>query len=177
MRYLLYLPGLILLLAPLLVATLKDHAAAQERRELEAKIAAAEEEKRIAAEAKKAEQERKAAEREAIRAAKDAEKQRRMDARLEYARQMAELAERKAKALREAKELERSTNISPATKPKLEPKPQPKPEPQVKAPATPAKASNAARMINFILLFMLISFRTAFSPGRPRSPLSSRRHA
>ena len=106
MRYLLYLPGIILLLLPILRMRHAAKRAEQARREQEAERAAAAEQRRIEAERKKAIQERKAAEREATRVAREAEQQRKQAARLEAARQRAEYAERELAARREAKALE-----------------------------------------------------------------------
>ena len=102
MRYLLYLPGIILLLIPLLGQALADKQAAEAQREKEA----AAEQRRIEAEAKKAEKAAKAAERERIRAAKEAERQRKLDERLEAARKLAEYAERELAAKQAAKALD-----------------------------------------------------------------------
>lgn len=107
MRYLLYLPGIILILLPILSARNAARRAEQARREQEAERAAAAEQRRIEAERKQAISQAKAAERERIRAAKEAEQERKQAARLEAARQRAEYAERELAAKREAKALDR----------------------------------------------------------------------
>lgn len=120
MRYLLYLPGIILMLLPILTARRRAIAAEQARREQEAERAAIAEQRRQAAERKQAIQAAKAAEREAARAAREAEQQRKQAARLEAARQRAEYAERELAAKREMKALERA-QIIPDAEPDTEP--------------------------------------------------------
>ena len=131
MRYLLYLPGIILILVPILAMRHAAKRAEQARREQEAERAAAVEQRRIEDERKQAIQQRKAAEREAAKAAKEAEQQRKQAARLEAARQRAEYAERELAAKREAKALERG-EIIPA-----------EPE-QPEAPADPVEQAQPA---------------------------------
>lgn len=113
MRYLLYLPGIILILLPILSARHAANKAEQARREQEAERAAAAEQRRIEAERKQAVQAAKVAERERVKAAKEAEQQRKQAAKLEAARLRAEYAERELTAKREAKALERGEIIPP----------------------------------------------------------------
>lgn len=129
MRYLLFLPGIILILLPILAARSAARKAEQARREHEAAQAAAAQQRRIEAERKRAIQAAKAAEREAAKAAREAEQQRKQAARLEAARQRAEYAERELAAKREAKALERG-EIIPATEQPAEPVAQAAPEPK-----------------------------------------------
>ncbi len=131
MRYLLYLPGIILILVPILAMRHAARRAEQARREQEAERAAAAEQRRIEAERKQAIQQRKAAEREAAKAAREAEQQRKQAARLEAARQRAEYAERELAAKREAKALERGEIIP------VEPE-------QPEAPADPVEQAQPA---------------------------------
>lgn len=135
MRYLLYLPGIILILLPILSARNAARRAEQARREQESERAAAAEQRRIEAERKQAISQAKAAERERIRAAKEAEQERKQAARLEAARQRAEYAERELAAKREAKALDRErAQIIPDAEPDTEPtEPDIKPtEPDIK---------------------------------------------
>jgi len=111
MRYLLYLPGIILFLLPFLSRLRAVRRAEQAERERQAQQAAAAEQRRNEAERKRAIQAEKAAKREAARAAKEAEQERKKAARLDYARQLAEYAERALQAKREAKEIERAPII------------------------------------------------------------------
>lgn len=139
MRYLLYLPGIILILIPILSMRHAANKAEQARREQEAERAAAAEQRRIEAERKQAIQADKAAKREAAKAAKEAEQERKQAAGLEAARQRAEYAERELAAKREAKALDRErAEIIPApteqpTEPAMQAEPDsiaPDPEPQ-----------------------------------------------
>lgn len=143
MRYLLYLPGIILMLLPILTARRRAIAAEQARREQEAERAAIAEQRRQAAERKQAIQAAKAAEREAARAAREAEQQRKQAARLEAARQRAEYAERELAAKREMKALERAQIIS---QPDEQPADAEPPVPEFKRPEMPVakiKGNNA----------------------------------
>lgn len=159
MRYLLYLPGIILILLPILSARNAARRAEQARREQEAERAAAAEQHRIEAERKQAISQAKAVERERIRAAKEAEQERKQATRLEAARQRAEYAERELAAKREAKALDRErAQIIPdapeqpaepaeqaepvSIAPKPAPEPQPEPE-QRQTPALNVKGNNA----------------------------------
>lgn len=122
MRYLLYLPGIILILLPILTVRRAAKRAEQARRDQEAERAAAAEQRRFAAERKQAIQEVKAAEREQARAAKEAEQQRKQAAKQEAARLRAEYAERELAAKRESKALDRErAQIIPDAEPDTEP--------------------------------------------------------
>ena len=127
MRYLLYLPGIILILMPILSMRHAANKAERARREQEAERAAIAEQRRIEAERKQAIQQAKAVEREKAKAVREAEQQRKQAARLEAARLRAEYAERELAAKREAKALERA-EIIPA-------EPEPPAEPVIDAPA------------------------------------------
>lgn len=130
MRYLLYLPGIILLLIPFIRMAMS---ASREREAMREREAAAEQ-KRIEAEQNKALRAQKAAEREAARAVREAETERKQAAKLEYHRKLAEYAERSLQAKREAKSIERDEIISHNVEPT---KPEPvKPEPIEIQPVT-----------------------------------------
>jgi len=121
MRYLLYLPGLILLILPFALREIAAKQAADAKREKEAQRAAAEEQRRIEAEAKKAEKKAKAAERERVRAIREADRQRKQAERLEVARLRAEYAERELAAMRELKALQRAETVPAAPVERVEP--------------------------------------------------------
>lgn len=106
MRYLLFLPGIILIMLPFLRIRHAANKAERARRQQEAEREAAAEQRRIEAERKRAIRAAKAAEREKARDAREAEQQRKLDARLEAARKRAEYAERELAAKREAKALD-----------------------------------------------------------------------
>lgn len=114
MRYLLFLPGIILIMLPFLRIRHAANKAERAMRQQEAERAAAAEQRRIETERKRAIQAARAAEREKARAAREAEQQRKLDARLEAARKRAEYAERELAAKREAKALERAQIIPDA---------------------------------------------------------------
>lgn len=111
MRYLLYLPGIILILTPFIRMRRAAIRAERERCEREAELAAAAERRRIEAERKQAIQAAKALERETSKAAREAEQQRKRAERLEAARLRAEYAERELAAKREMKALERAQSV------------------------------------------------------------------
>lgn len=111
MRYLIFLPGIILILLPILSLRYSARKAEEARREQEAERAAVEEQRRIEAERKQAIKAAKAAEREKAKAAREAEQERKRADRLEIARQRAEYAERELAAKRELKALERAQII------------------------------------------------------------------
>ena len=113
MRYLLILPGIILMLLPILSAARASRKAEEARRQQEYERASAAELRRVEAARKQAIQAAKAAEREKARADREAEQQRKQAARLEAARLRAEYAERELAAKRAAKALdqERHENI------------------------------------------------------------------
>lgn len=139
MRYLLYLPGIILILLPILSARNAARRAEQARCEQEAERAAAAEQRRIEAERKQAISQAKAAERERIKAAKEAEQEHKQAARLEAARKRAEYAERELAAKRESKAIDRErAQIIPDAKPDTEPDDKPT-EPDTKPTAPDAK--------------------------------------
>ena len=141
MRYLLYLPGILFILLPLIAARSAAKRAEQARREKEAERAAIAEHRRIAAERKQAVQAAKAAEREAARAAREAEQERKKAARLDYARQLAEYAERALQAKREAQEIERAPIILHPSEPE-KPADNVPPVPEFKRPAKPVPTIN-----------------------------------
>ena len=143
MRYLLYLPGIILLLIPIMQCIARDKAV----KRAEAEKAAEAERRNAEAEAKRQEREAakaaRQAERDAAKAIRDAEQQRKQEARIEAARKRAEYAERELAAKRAMKELERAERAQTIPQSKPEPKPEPKPQPVVK-PAKPVPHGNNA---------------------------------
>ena len=131
MRYLLYLPGIILILLPFVLTELSNKAEADSQRRKAAERAAAEEQRQIEAAAKKAaqeakaaERERKQAEREQARAAKEAERQRKQDAahalKVARAAELAELAERELAARQAAMALD-AAKVEPTPEEHSEP--------------------------------------------------------
>ena len=137
MRYLLFLPGIILIALPLLSMARASRRAEQAERERKAQMAAAAEQRRAEAERKKAIQAGKAARREAAKAAREAEQQRKQAARLDYARQLAEYAERALQAKREAKEIERAPIILHPSEQPEQPADAGPPVPEFKRPEKP----------------------------------------
>jgi len=138
MRYLLYLPGIILMLVPILLARHAANEAERARRQKEAEKAAAAEQRRIETERRQAIQAEKAAKREADKAAREAEQRRKQAARLDYARQLAEYAERALQAKREAREIERAPIIlTPSEQPEQPAEPVAQEEPASAIPPVP----------------------------------------
>lgn len=123
MYTLILLPGILMIVIPIIALICSSAKRERKRREWEAAQASEAERRRIEAERKRAIQERKAAEREAARAIREAEQQRKRDAKMEDARQRAEYAERELAAKREARALERGEIIPTEAKQVAKPAP------------------------------------------------------
>ena len=162
MRYLLYLPAVILFLLPFLRMRYEAYSARDIQRQKDAEKAAAAEQRRIEAEQKQAEKAEqaarreaekaeKAAEREAAKAAREAEQRRKQAERLDYARQLAEYAERALEAKREAREIERVPIILT-------------PSEQTKQPAEPVAHEEPAAAVPPVPVFR--------APEKPQQPVT-----